>query len=109
MKIPTAIAIAVLVFLYWFFILRPGRLDFWKIANKYPDEAYDFIQSEDCWMIFEDNLPNDYQSTVPKENWTGPFRLLIPKLGNRFIYIFGKYPDFKNSQNDFINKISQIT
>ena len=103
------IAVAILAFLYWFFILRRGRLDFWKIASKYPDEAYDLFISEDCWKVFEENLPDDHQSIVPKEDWTGPFRLRIPKLGNRMIHVFGKYPNFEKSQNEFMTKFNKDT
>src|ERR1035437_5310786 len=71
------IVVAILVFLYWFFILRPGRLDFWKIANKYPDETYDLFISEDCWKVVEESLADDHQSIVPKKDWTGPFRLRV--------------------------------
>ena len=101
--------IAVLIFLYWLFILRPGRVDFWKIASKYPDDAYDFFKSKECWKVFEGDLPVDYRSIVPKEDWTGPFRLSIPKIGNRMIHVFGKYPDFEQSQNEFVAKINEGT
>ena len=97
--------IIILVFLYWVFILRPGRLDFWKIASKYPDTAYDFFKSKKCWKVFEGDLPDDYRSIVPKDDWTGPFRLWIPKIGNKVIYVFGKYPDFEQAQKDFMAKI----
>lgn len=103
------IIIAILILLYWLFIVRPGRLDFWKIASKYPDEAYDFFMSKGCWKVFEESLPDDYRSLVPKEDWTGPFRLWIPKLGNKMIYVFGRYPDFEPAQNEFMTKINRKT
>lgn len=101
------IGIIVLIFLYWFFILRPGRLDFWKLAGKYPDEAYDLFKSQDCWVVFEEELPTDYYSIVPKEDWTGPFRLYVPKIGNKIVYVFGKYPDFEKEQEIFIAKVAK--
>jgi hypothetical protein len=97
--------VVVLIFLYWLVVLRPGRLDFWRIASKYPDEAYDFFVSEQCWKVFQEVLPDGYRSLVPKEDWTGPFRLWIPKLRNKMIYIFGKYPDFERAQKEFIAKM----
>lgn len=103
------IIITIVVFLYWLFILRPGRLDFWKVASKYPDQAYDFFLSKECWKVFEASLPDDYRSLVPKDEWTGPFRLWIPKLGNRMIYVFGRYPNFEQSQNEFMTTINQNT
>jgi hypothetical protein len=101
------IAVAILVFLYWIIILRPGRLDFWKLAGKYPDEAYDLFMSEDCWKVFEENPPDDHQSIVPKEDWTGPFRLMIPKLGNKTIHVLGRYPICEESQNEFMTRHSK--
>lgn len=101
--------IAIVIFLYWFFILRPGRLDFWKIASKYPDDAYDFLKSKQCWKLFEEDLPDNYRSIVPKEDWTGPFRLWIPKIGNKMIYVFGRYHEFEQAQKEFMAKINEGT
>src|SRR4030042_936912 len=98
------IIIVIIIFLYWFFILRSGKLDFWKIASKYPDEAYDFFRSKECWKVFEENLPDNYRSLVPKDDWSGPFRLWIPRL-EKMIYIFGRYSDFEQAQNEFMIKI----
>lgn len=101
------VIIALAAFLYWLVVLRHGRLDFWKIASNYPDKAYDFFAANDCWKVFEDGLPDDYQAFVPKELWTGPFRLRVPKLGNKLIHIFGRHPDFEDSQNDFMKKVGR--
>jgi len=104
--IEIVVALIVCAALYWFFILRPGRLDFWKTAAKYPNSAYDHFMSNNCWRIFEDSLPENYRNTVPKAEWTGPFRLVVPKLGNKMIYVFGNYPHFEHSQNDFLNNFN---
>jgi len=100
------ILIIVAVALYWFFILRPGKLDFWKIAAKYPDDAYDHFISNTCWKVFENGLSENQRKIVPKDEWTGPFRLLVPKLGNKMVYIFGRYPELERSQKDFLNKFT---
>ena len=94
------------VALYWFH-LRPGRLDFWRAAAKHPDAAYEHFRSDPCWKIFEDQLPENYRNLVPKSEWVGPFRLFVPKLGNKAIRIFGKHPTFEQSQNDFLSKFAQ--
>ena len=101
------ITILILAVLYWFFILRPGRLDFWKVASKHPDLAYDFFVSKDCWQVFEDGLPDNYQTIIPPEEWVGPFRLWVPKLGNKMIHIFGRTRDYEEAQNDFMRKIRE--
>jgi hypothetical protein len=91
--------------LYWYFILRPSSLDFWKLAGKYPDMAYDFFKSKDCWKVFENCLPHDYKDLVPSNEWAGPFRLWVPKLGNRMIFVFGERNNIEPSQKEFISKI----
>jgi hypothetical protein len=95
--------VIVMVFLYWLLILKPGRLGFWKLAGKYPDALYDHFTSDNCWTIFEDSLPANYRNMVPRNEWDGPFRLIIPKLGSKMIYIFGRNPDYRKSQQDFVN------
>jgi len=102
------ILIIAIAFCYWLFIIRPGRLDFWKIASKYPDLAYDFFNSNQCWKVFENGLPDDHQNLVPKEQWTGPFRIWVPKLDNRQILVFGRHPDFEDSQDEFLKIIREV-
>jgi len=90
--------------LYWYWTLRSKNLDFWKLAAKYPDSAYDYFISQDCWKVFDNGLPDNYKDIVPHKEWTGPFRLWIPKLGNRMITIFCKYNYMEDSQREFISK-----
>ena len=100
------IIILVAAFLYWLLVHRPKNY-FWKVASKYPDLAYKFFLSKDCWKVFEGRLPENHRSIVPKENWAGPFQLSVPKIGHKNIYVFGKYPDFKQSQDEFLRKIER--
>lgn len=99
-----AISVIVGLAFYWFLILRPGRLDFWRFVAKYPDAAYDHFKSNDCWKVFEDRRPENYRDIVPKSEWAGPFRISVPKLGDKSVYIFGRRSDFGHSQDDFLNK-----
>jgi len=97
--------IIIIIILYWFLILKPRRLNFWKIVHKFPDDAYDLFISNRCWKVFQDALPLDYLSIVPEKDWIGPYRLQVPKLGNKLIYVFGKYPDCEPSQKEFVTKL----
>ena len=89
-------------FLYWLFVLRPGRLDFWRVTARHPDAAFDHLKAASCWKVFEEGLPDNYRSIVPKPEWVGPFKLSVPKLGGRLINVFGKYPELEQSQNEFM-------
>lgn len=93
--------------LYWFFVLRPGRLDFWRVAARHPDDAYEYFRSDCGWRIFDNNLPEDFRSIVPPSDWVGPFRLMVPKLDNKTVYIFGKTCTLESSQNDFLSKLRE--
>ena len=99
------IGLIIVGFLYWLLILRPGRLDFWKVAARYPDAAYEHFLSASCWKVFKDDLPENYRSVVPKQDWVGPFKLYVPALGGKQIVVFGKHPEYEQSQNIFLEKI----
>jgi hypothetical protein len=101
------VAISVVLLLYWWFVLRPGRLDFWRVAGKSPDAAYEHFLSSPCWKVFEGELPPDYRSEVPKSVWSGPYSLWIPKLGGARIFVFSKEPDCEQSQNAFIQTLGK--
>jgi len=99
------VALFIAAALYWNYFLRPSSLDFWKLAGKNPNVAYDFFISQDCWKVFENALPHNYKDLVPSNEWTGPFRLWVPKIGNRMIIVFGKRNNIEYSQKEFISKI----
>lgn len=96
------IGIAVALVLYWFVILRSGRVDFWRLVAKNPDAAYDHFRSHVCWVIFDNELSEHYRTLVPSAEWDGPFRLWVPKRGGIGIYVFGRVPDYERSQAEFM-------
>ncbi|MBI2090144.1 MAG: hypothetical protein HYT78_15635 [Deltaproteobacteria bacterium] len=104
-----AISIAIGLLVYWLLILRPGRFNFWRLVAKYPDVAYDHFKRDNCWRIFEHRLPKNYRETVPKSEWVGPFRVTVPKLGDKSIYVFGRRSDYGPSQDEFLNRLGRST
>ena len=99
------IGITLLLGLLCFVILKNGSLNFWKLAARNADVAYDHFLSESCWQLFEEGLPSNYRTIVPKSEWVGPFRISVPKLGGKTICVFGRHPDYEQSQIDLMNKI----
>ena len=96
------------IFAYWYLVLRPGRLGFWRLVAKHPDAAYDHFMANACWKVFEDGLPPDYRSIVPRPEWVGPFRIVVPKLGGKAIKVFARASELEKSQNDLLNKVAQL-
>lgn len=101
--------VVALVVIYYFVILKPGRLDFWKLASKYPDHAFDLFQQQDCWHVFLEKPESGYKSEILSGEWDGPFMLAIPKLGDKVITVYGKIPEYQKSQQEFIDSMKGIS
>ena len=86
------------------FIGKPG---FWKLTRRHPEAALQFFLNEpENWMVFFEEPPGGYRSVAPKEQWSGPFRMIVPSLPDPTVVVFGRYPDFEASQERFIKAIS---
>jgi len=103
------ILVVVLVGLYYFCILRPGRLDFWKLAAKYPDRSIEFFQEHDCWKVFVEKPSGGYEEALPLGDWDGPFRLAVPQLGGKLVTIYGKVPEYLTAQQEFIDRLKRTS
>jgi hypothetical protein len=92
----------------WVFSLTYGRSSqshrFWRVAATYPEAAYQWFTIEDCWHVISDASAEG----PPSGDWTGPFRLYVPSLGHR-IRIYGRHPDFEQSQERFLARARQDT
>lgn len=78
------------------FVLYSREARFWRAAGRAPDRVFDLMKGSDEWVVLEDGLPENLRKTWPKEQWTGPFRLDVPKLGKR-VYFLGRNPQYKES------------
>jgi len=78
------------------FVLYSREARFWRAAGKQPDRVYEMIRASEDWVVLDDGLPANLRDTWPKNQWTGPFRLDVPKLGRR-VYFLGRHPQYKES------------
>ncbi len=81
-------------------IMGKGNIPFWKLASKYPDTAFDWFISEDCWVVVETD------ESAPGPNYTGPFRFAVPKLGGKMIKVYAREDEIENSQRRFVERYS---
>ena len=95
--------LAVAVFLYWYFIFRKGSFSFWKIVALNPDKAYEYFISNSCWKVLTGEQYENDDVKIDSSDWSGPYSLIVPKLGNRMIKIYGKVGYFEKSQEELIN------
>jgi hypothetical protein len=96
-----------LIGFFLLFIQQVGTttFKFTKMISKHPNEAYDwFKQDSYCWKIYEGELPTDYKDQIPSKQMK-PLRLIVPKIGNRIVYIFGRFPECRESEKRFMKDL----
>ena len=96
--------VVILIVIYHFVIRKSGRLDFWKLASKHADDAFEMFQLQDCWRVFLEKPEAGYKSELPPGEWDGPFIFVVPKLGGRRIMVYGKSPEYQKAQQKFMCK-----
>ncbi len=90
-----------LITTYILLLRRSGGSDFWGIAGRNPDAAYEFFKIESCWHVVTD--PANFRKTLlPEGSWAGPFRLVVPSLGNAVVHIYGRDYEYLESEQRFI-------
>ncbi len=90
----------------WYWLSKLGSYDFWKVAAKHPNEAYDWFMVDGAWAVVDPDDPMSMRPE-PREEYDGPNWLWIPKLGGRRISIWGRIDSFEASQKRFIARMSQ--
>ena len=94
-------------FLGWLLVGHRGQVSFWNQALRQPDAAYDFFKSTEVWRVFDEGLPANFREDVPIGEWAGPFPLVVPKLGNRKVLVFGRKAEFRQSQVALLSLLQQ--
>ena len=95
MKIIAIIAICLVVYLI--FLFKLGRISFWRLAAKYPDDFYTFIKIKSYWFA-------GYKPSV--RNVTGPFKLYVPFLGST-TNLYCEPDKLEGSQDEFRQLVKQ--
>ena len=95
-----ALVAAALVLLVVFSILGAGKLRFWKLAARFPNEAYEWFLREDCWEV------DPTEPLEPRSEWCGPFKLAVPQLGWRVVRIYGRVGEMEGSQEEFTRAVA---
>jgi len=96
--VATLIFGAVLVCLALFFSLA-GRLSFWKLASKIPNEAIEHFERESAWVFADD-------SERPT-GWSGPYYLPIPDIG-RTVKLYADPEKIEESQSRFVEQYGDL-
>ena len=88
-----------------YFYTRAGRLSFWKLASKIPDQAFDWFRDDPAWAIVQ----KGQHPPEPRSDFDGPFTLAIPRLGTT-IRIYGRQNEYEASEQKFLEAFkSQVT
>ncbi len=101
--VATPLLIGVALGLIWLLFLRaraPRPPDFWKLAARRPNEAYDWFISHDGWIVVD--FDRRRHQKPAGENLVGPFILRVPKLGGRRVAVYGREGTTADSQEAFV-------
>ena len=99
----TPVLIGAALGLVWLTFLRtraPKPPDFWKLAARRPNEAYDWFVSHDGWIVVD--FDKRRHRRPAGENLVGPFILRVPKLGGRRVAVYGRGEIAAESEGDFV-------
>lgn len=75
------------------FLGLAGRLSFWKLASKLPEEAIRYMESDPAWIVAHD-------SEKPP-GYSGPFFLPVQSIG-RTVKVYGDPDRMEESQARFL-------
>lgn len=86
--------------LLWWFVLRRRPPDFWQLAARYPDKAYQWFIDHDDWVVLD---PDAGKLAVPDgREFDGPFLFWVPRLGGRRVAVYGRRSAMQESQRAFL-------
>lgn len=101
--VSTPVLIGVALGLTWLLLLRarrPRPPNFWKLAARRPNEAYDWFVSHDGWIVVD--FDRRRHEKPAGDSLVGPFILRVPKLGGRRVAVYGRGAAVTESQDDFV-------
>ncbi len=84
----------------WFARHRARRMDFWKVAARYPDWAYDWFTHQSCWVVVDPEVKGARKPDG--DEFIGPHILRVPKLGGRRVAVWGRRDKAAASQRAFL-------
>jgi len=96
--IATLIFGAVLIGLALFFSFS-GRLSFWKLASKLPNEALEHFEKGSAWVFADD--------TERPNGFSGPYYLPVPSIG-RTVKLYADPDRIEESQSSFIEQYGDL-
>ncbi len=96
-----AIGAVVLVIAAFDLRRRSRKPDFWKLAARYPDNAYDWFVTHDCWTVVDPESATA-KPFKPGTELDGPHILWVPKLGGRRVAVYGRRQEMEESQRAFV-------
>ena len=90
------IFIAALIALSYFFV-KIGKLTFWKLAAKLPNEAMNWVSNDPAWIV----ITNEQQK--PTDEFDGPYYLAVPSL-DKTVKLYAHHEKIEESQKHFVDK-----
>jgi len=91
----------VVVFIWRTIYVKHGNIEFWRLAAKQPDAAFEWMEGRSDWIVLRPDDPKIEQFKSDAD-FVGPFKLYIPKLAG-LSTIFAENATIDESQKEFMN------
>jgi hypothetical protein len=86
-------------------ITRARSFPFWRLVTEKPDEAYEWFKSEGCWIVQD---AGGKAVVDDQESYVGPFRVIVPKLGDRMVRLYCTVEEIEASQRRFLEQNERL-
>lgn len=84
------------------FYVKLGKLSFWKLAAKLPEQALEHVSNDPAWVVIQG------AESAPGAGFTGPFLLAVPSLG-RTLKLYAREDQIEASQQRFIEMYRELS
>lgn len=83
------------------FYNRLGKLSFWKLAAKFPEQTLEYVSNDRAWVVLLGS------ESPPGAGFTGPFLLPVPSLG-KTLKLYAREDQIEESQQRFIDSFREL-
>ncbi len=88
----------------WLISYLMGNPQFWHVAAKYPDQAYDHFMRDSTWIVVSPDA-SDVDLPAERSQYSGPFTIYVPSLGGKKLHVYGLAERIEESQSNFLDSL----
>jgi hypothetical protein len=76
-----------------------------RVVRQYPNEAYEYFQKNDAWLVFETSDIEYIKTKLPDTKVIGPLIFVVPNLGHKAITVYLIKDTLGCSMSEIVNEL----